>query len=558
MKMAKTYKFILLTIAFFASIILSFGLYAPNVVKAQNVSASTYFRINGVESTSIEFKNDNLVATIGENDVVSTINKLALDNFAVNFNFDTEKVAKFKISFELPSFDANGNKNSTTGAYDKDILFEILIDTENSTAIYNSAEPTNININNNDFVVELESKDNFIKASVNNQELSVPVFEDVEYKDYYKVKDYDCVVSTLNFTLVELKEEAPNAEVNFTYFDQFNKDGNTSYKQEFKLNAEGDGFESLASPIISLYEGFNGGSNNVKCGIEITVNPTAYALLQKITAKKLTLASEDENVKIFGQKIAFKKAGEGISFDVQSEDGSVTYLTKIVNVIDKDKEAPKYLESIDDNSSVMKSFKAKLESSLIQEDGKYVAVGSGEYLVLPSFENFVTDNLDGYSSLTPIVYYHAPNTTTIQSYTASISELKIPIPSAGQYEFFVAFKDKTENAMQKEDFYLTVDEGKVPRDYINFVFSFEIKDNTDIIITPKSVGSGFVGVEYIAPGFTITASSYTQEYTLWYRKDALSEWVNIPKSSSVTDENYNEDGYTYNDIKKANTKLGAT
>ena len=105
MKMAKTYKFILLTIAFFASIILSFGLYAPNVVKAQNVSASTYFRINGVESTSIEFKNDNLVATIGENDVVSTINKLALDNFAVNFNFDTEKVAKFKISFELPSFD---------------------------------------------------------------------------------------------------------------------------------------------------------------------------------------------------------------------------------------------------------------------------------------------------------------------------------------------------------------------------------------------------------------------------------------------------------------------
>ncbi len=545
MKMAKSNKILLLSIAFFMCIIFSFGLYVPSVVKAQNVSASTYFNFNGDASAeNLVLENDKLVATFTEGDIVSTINKLSLDEFAVNFSFNKEEVKRFRISFGLESYDANGNLNPTSNeddkSYDKAIGFELEIDAVENTVKYNGQVNTGFNFGT-EYTVTFNSVNNFIVATVNGVEINAPS------GNYYKIKDYDRVVSNVNFILVDLVEETESAKVIFNYFDQMTSDAEHNYKQTFEL--EDGKFKNLASPVISLYEGFNGGSNVVKCGKEVTVNPVAYALLEKIDETKLTLSCADDNVKIFGQKITFNEAVEK-TFEVKSKDGLKTYLTKTILVIDEDNEAPKYKNNIE--SSVLASFNSALQKSLVTEDGKSIPVGANEYLVLPSLENFVTDNLDGYSSLIPVVYYNAPNTSMLQNYTATTSELKMPIPNAGKYEFFVAFKDKSGNEMEKEQFFVVNDEVKEEKEYFSFVFTFEIEDNADIIIKAKSVGAGYVGVKYVAPGFTVTASSYTQEYKLFYRKDASSGeegWVEIPKAISITNEDYNENGYTYEDIK---------
>jgi hypothetical protein len=150
--------------------------------------------------------------------------------------------------------------------------------------------------------------------------------------------------------------------------------------------------------------------------------------------------------------------------------------------------------------------------------------------------------------------------------------MKLTINDVGDYMLFVLFKDIEGNSIQKDQFILS-EEGKV--DQLNtaklggiskieengtvtangFVFTMKIKDDAPIVITPAKVqGKGYLGATYTAASFKIEASGCTVTYKLYYNADknatAESEgWVEIPAASTITDVNYNENGYNYNTIK---------
>ena len=89
------------------------------------------------------------------------------------------------------------------------------------------------------------------------------------------------------------------------------------------------------------------------------------------------------------------------------------------------------------------------------------------------------------------------------------------------------------------------------------------------IKTTSAEGVAYRGVSYTASSFKIDADGFTTTYTLYYnakadatvssvdtfmdenaRKDA--GWVIVPKASSVTDEDYDKDGFTYDNVKAIN------
>ena len=88
-----------------------------------------------------------------------------------------------------------------------------------------------------------------------------------------------------------------------------------------------------------------------------------------------------------------------------------------------------------------------------------------------------------------------------------------------------------------------------------FVFSIYVKDDAPITITPATVqGKGYKGASYTASKFTVDATGCTVTYKLYYNanSDATADaegWVEIPSSSSITDTDYNENGYSYSDVQ---------
>ena len=100
-----------------------------------------------------------------------------------------------------------------------------------------------------------------------------------------------------------------------------------------------------------------------------------------------------------------------------------------------------------------------------------------------------------------------------------------------------------------------------------------MEDDAKITVTAAvKEGVGYKGVLYTAASFDVDANGCTMTYKLYYNADTKATatgegWKEIPKASSVTDEDYvSSDGYTYDEIKSVNfngelkfvpTKLGA-
>ena len=145
---------------------------------------------------------------------------------------------------------------------------------------------------------------------------------------------------------------------------------------------------------------------------------------------------------------------------------------------------------------------------------------------------------------------------------------------AGDYEFYVVFKDSNGNAMDREDFYKLDehDDSKIvgiddiaaaiedpmtvvaTYKYFPAVFRFTVEDDAPMSVTvPDSQGTGYLNIKYTATAFDIQSSGYNVTYTLSYNADVNAtadseDWIEIPKLADVTDE-YNENGFTYSDIE---------
>ena len=99
MKIAKSFKIWFLLIAFALSLALAFSFVGFNGVSADGVSISEYFG----GTAKIEVKDSKLSVTAKNDDTLSVINKLAIDDFETSFTV-ADSVNTVKLTLKAPSY----------------------------------------------------------------------------------------------------------------------------------------------------------------------------------------------------------------------------------------------------------------------------------------------------------------------------------------------------------------------------------------------------------------------------------------------------------------------
>ncbi len=186
----------------------------------------------------------------------------------------------------------------------------------------------------------------------------------------------------------------------------------------------------------------------------------------------------------------------------------------------------------------------KAVQEAITEQG--ASAGDGNYLYLPSFEDYVSDNYTDYTSLTFSIYYLAGDDYG-SSTSLSYNELTIELDNEGDYKFVIYVTDSSGNKMwylnettssgnggssysssdstsgtivyistsDLEELLEDPDNSKL-KGYVP-VFSFHVDYEGLSIETPTAQDIAFVGSEYTASSFDITglSSNYEATYSLY-------------------------------------------
>lgn len=555
MKLAKSYKIKALILAFAICVSVSIAVFfGVNTAKAE-VMPTAYFTVTGDSIGAIEFDQteESLAVTAKEGQIVSSKNQITFDDTTLVLKVP-EQILKFKVSFSTKSFDVNGYKDAEDN-FITNVNHELVLestDGDNYVLTYLDKENfATIDISG-DRMVTIK----FAVNAANLIECTVNGSTAVANSDNYKVRDIDKIVSRFYLTTEDI-EDSVTEDVIYHLKSVNTKSGDDAYTQTFKLNDEKNGFSKDAKPRVALNDSFFTPNNTVIMGREYTITTTAYALIKSYAATELDITPASVKLGEDSKILKFNTTGTtAFNVELKALESDKVLESYTVNVVARDQDgdvttgAPEYVA----NATAIESFEKTFKKSLISGEDKdgnpvYVRLGTNEYLTLPSFENFVTDNDTSYQDLKYTVYYKTPDSESTYS-----SALKIPLTTAGEYKFFVAFKDRCGNEMQKTDFIKKDAFGnEVLNDakYGAYVFTFTILDNSVMDVSAAtSQGDGYVGISYTATDFEISATGYTTKYELFYAesKDTpVSDWVKIYKLSEV-DKDYNENGFTYEDL----------
>ncbi len=539
MKIAKSYKIItVLLLAFVLSLSVAFGAMNTPVVKADDEVQATNF-VELTTGLTASISNDGaIVANVKENDSIRIKNRLVVSDLGLELSVPDGLMAKIIISAD--SYYVHGNKNAN-GGFDKVIKNEIEV-------VGSGAKQTvQISVVNNAFTAS--------GATVKTT------------GDYYKVKQIAGMVA--GSVEIVFEGTATDATKNFELYsiDQKVNGGNAEYKQSFKLNAEGQ-LENVARPRVLIADKFytqtakgqfvakrlvsHGGNYE-------TISTTVYSVNGKATAKDVYLSGVETDVALESgtdkpTKIAFKKAGSAINFNLVI-DGAVCE-TISVNVLESDtKSAPVYKY----DEQAVEGFKEALKEQYqkVDENNNVTSVPLGSTLKIPSMEDLVFDDVTPYDKLSVTTYFKART-------ESSTTKLEFDLDEVSNYLFFVAFADDSGNAMKKDDFMkedsstgeITYGKYGDANNEGNFIFSFVINDDADIIVKAGiKKGTGYRGVKYTATKFIIDAGGCTTQYKLFFNSsigatEETNGWREIPKASSVKNETYvSPDGFNFNQIK---------
>ncbi|MBE7090230.1 MAG: hypothetical protein E7362_05455 [Clostridiales bacterium] len=552
MKTARTHKILALLVLLVLSFTLAvFGMQFSGVKAATSLKASDYFVYSAGDITSNQatFENDCVKAPLKTGDKIKIKNNVVVDDFEIKVKVPAN-ATKFVLTAKTASYDVNGNEHIVEGfaKFKTDIVNTLTINA-NGTATFNQGSETLVTATDGVYTIKLNVTDNFMQATVNGTAMPTVTYAK------YKIADYDKVIATVEMG-IDLPQDATEASPLYVeYVDQKVSDVEGDFKQTFKLNATGDAIEKKANPVMSLNAGFTKidettGKIIAPMAKENILVITQNAVIPSTKTVKLTTSDSDKVwLSNSSTYIMFKAEGEASFSIVDSSDNTVyeTYNVLVKNEgYDGEGVAPIY----NGDAEALKAFKAKIEDKLKDDDGNYIRIGSTQYLELPSLKSMVTDNVSAYEDLSFTLCYKTPTEEK------EVSGNRIPLASAGKYQFFVRVTDERGNGMKNDDFFTTDNSGnKIFSDtctYADYVFEFEILDNAPIKLTAaSSQGDGYIGVKYTATSFTIEASAYEQKYKLLYSatKDAPAEqWVEIPTLDNVS-EDYSENGFTYADVK---------
>ena len=160
--------------------------------------------------------------------------------------------------------------------------------------------------------------------------------------------------------------------------------------------------------------------------------------------------------------------------------------------------------------------------------GQEASAGTDKYFYLPSFENFISDNVTLYNDLEFSIYYISSQSGSATSLASN--ELSIELSADGLYRFAIYATDSAGNDM----YYIDEEGEKVTftgsdlealledpanSDLVDYVpvYQFTVNYGGLTVTDPEGQEIGYVGTEYSAGDFEISglSSNYTTSYTLY-------------------------------------------
>ena len=160
--------------------------------------------------------------------------------------------------------------------------------------------------------------------------------------------------------------------------------------------------------------------------------------------------------------------------------------------------------------------------------GQEASAGTDKYFYLPSFENFISDNVTLYNDLEFSIYYISSESGSATSLASN--ELSIELSADGLYRFAIYATDSAGNDM----YYINEEGEKVTftgsdlealledpanSDLVDYVpvYQFTVNYGGLTVTDPEGQEIGYVGTEHSAGDFEISglSSNYTTSYTLY-------------------------------------------
>lgn len=527
MKSTKSCKILLLLSTLFIALIMAFAGMNFSVASAdETVKGSDYFTLSGSGSSAIELDGAAAVFTVKEGDVLKFKNKLLVKNIIINLTVPSE-VTKFALKITADSFYVNGNKKVDGDSYEMVKEIENVFTFEKSDSGYTMSSEGFSSVRTIPSVgyFTIENINGFLNVNGNMIE-----------KDEYRISESKFADCSIAIEFLELAADTAEYRISSVRMDD--------KEQNFTLQ-EGQ-FNNIVDPTVVLPAALR---TTVAKNTEITVSYTQYSVLGE--SKDLYIKSnESDGIDVRDNKIVFRKSGD-VDLRVYYKDGDIEneiYYERIA--VKENEKNDASVPTYNNDGAAIQNFKDAYMSKLKDNDtGTYVALGSNQYLTLPSLEDLISDDVNAYSELKLTVYYTTPNSSS------SSTTLRIPLSDAGEYSFYVVAQDTAGNKMDyQKDFRYEDNDGNLQYGvYQDYIFTFFVEDNYPIKVEAAKQGTGYVNVSYTATSFDITSSAYSTEYTLYYSATEIGAadegWIEIPKASDITDTDYSENGYSYDDIQ---------
>ena len=578
MKLAKSCKIFLFIISLLAICLSSVGLLSA---KEQPVYAAEPSVAFGTNNAKLEYKGDNvngdayLQAVLNANDAEIKIrNQLAINDFellAAGLDADSN-ISKIEVTLEYESLYVNGvakNYEADDVTLDKTIQSVLVIDVKKETIKLNDSAETPVTFSGG-LSIRFSTNKNNITATVEDAVIA-------EDDEYYKIagKDKNVANLTLKFILDEVER---SGLFKMLHIHQKVSDGdNSAYRQTFVRDTNGE-IATYAKPVISLGDDVwnvkNEDNGDEKYEIQVVYankynfSMKAFSVFGNLSSANLYLTAEDKEDEAGCQQnngtIVLENSDKPKYARFYSDNENEPELTVLtLGVAGKPDGSTEEIPCETFNIRVVKNAKIEgnnkepeyecsesaLKSFKIELDKVVENVRLGDKITIPSMKDLIKDDFTPYSKLTHTVYYKTPSNES-----GSTSGWTIEISEAGDYIFYVVFKDEQGGEIDVEKFFTfndkddnEVDEG----DYYAYVFSFKVNDDEPFeVMEAESVNkvSGFVGVEYKIKPFDVKGYDYTQNYTLYYNPnvDATEDddgWILVEVGDNYTQEEIDKIDY---------------
>lgn len=180
----------------------------------------------------------------------------------------------------------------------------------------------------------------------------------------------------------------------------------------------------------------------------------------------------------------------------------------------------------DYDAEALKDYTDKVEAAT-QKDG--VAIKVDDDYEVPCITDLLLDKYFDVEDLQGTLYYAVPGSSYTSKSISDLDNVKFEVSKIGVYKFYILVENDfaemtTEDLIEDVGgWYKTNEEGeKLDDNVVVPVFSFEVSSSTAPKISVSNSEKAYIGLKYTVKCFTIVASDYEADYTLYYSDQELT------------------------------------